>query len=147
MKNFLSTSFSDKSSSLSFLIIRIVFCTFMMVHGYDKLSHYAKMVTTFPDPLHVSRSISLQLTIFAELFCSMFVVIGLMTRVFAIPIVFCMVVAVFIINGGKPIMQHELAPLFLTAFVVVLLCGPGKISFDYLIWNPLKKATPNFQKQ
>lgn len=139
MKNFLSTHFSDKSASWSLLIMRVVFCAFMIAHGYDKLSHYAKMVTTFPDPFHVSRSISLQLTIFAELFCSAFVILGLMTRLFAIPVVFCMAVATFIINGGKPIMQHELAPMYLAAFVIILLCGPGKISIDQLLWKPSTK--------
>jgi putative oxidoreductase len=128
----ISTISSERWISISLLLIRLVFGTFIVVHGYDKLSNYSKMSAEFPDPLHLTSSISLQLTIFAEFFCGLLFIVGFLTRIASSPLVFCMIIATFVVNFGEPIMEHELAPLFLTAFIVVLISGPGNISLDRL---------------
>lgn len=139
MKNTLYSNPAGKPLSIALLCLRIVFCSLLMVHGYDKLSDYSTIVTQFPDPLHVSPPVSLSLTIFAELFCSLMVLLGLFTRLAAAPVVFCMLIVIFVINGGKPLMQHESALLYLAVFCALLLTGPGPISLDYLLFGRNKK--------
>ena len=41
-----------------------------------------------------------------------------------------MLVAVFIVHLGEPFKSFEKALLFLVGFVVIILVGPGKYSFD-----------------
>lgn len=139
MKKLLLSINSEKSISIALLLVRLVFGIFIVVHGYDKLTHFDQMITTFPDPLNLTNKISLQLTIFAEFFCRIFFILGLFTRLASIPLVFCMLIAAFVVNFGKPIMKHELAPLFLTSFIVILIAGPGNISLDKLLNNSLDK--------
>jgi len=138
MKKFLSPTITLKQNDYALLFLRIVFCAFMMKHGYDKLHDFNKMVIDFEDPLHVSPAVSLALTIFAEFFCSLLVLIGLFTRFAAIPVVFCMLVATVAVNGIIQITQHELAPLDLAAFTVFLICGPGRFSVDAILFKTTK---------
>jgi putative oxidoreductase len=76
---------------------------------------------------------SLALTIFAEVLCALFIVLGLFTRLAIIPLIITMLVAIFGAGAGKPLIEAELALLYLAAFVTLLCCGPGKISIDAMI--------------
>lgn len=76
---------------------------------------------------------SLILTIFAEVFCSLFVILGLFTRLTVIPPIIVMLVAIFSIHANQPFAQAELAVVYGSAFLAILFCGPGKISVDGMI--------------
>lgn len=78
----------------------------------------------------IGSQFSLILVLFAELFCSMFLILGLFTRFAAIPLIIAMAVAIFSANAGKPITESELAVLYGTVFIAILFVGPGKISID-----------------
>ncbi len=83
--------------------------------------------------LGIGATLSLALVIFAEFFCSMFLVLGLFTRLAAIPLVIAMGVVVFKINSGNFTGDGAEPALFLCSYLVILLCGPGKMSVDDLI--------------
>jgi len=68
--------------------------------------------------------------IFAELVCGFLVLIGLFTRLAAIPLVISMAVALFRAHHGDVFGDGEKATIFLLSFVAVLLVGPGKASID-----------------
>jgi putative oxidoreductase len=119
--------------NFAMLILRVVFGAAMFVHGWQKLNTFSEKKGAFPDPLHVGHAISLSLTIFAEAFCSVLVVIGLLTRIASVPLVFCMVIVVFVVMKDVPLAQNEMGILFLAAFTAILFAGPGKYSLDHLI--------------
>ena len=83
--------------------------------------------------LGLSPTISLSLIIFAEFFCSLFVIMGLFTRFAIIPIVIGMSVVVFIASNGDILGKGEKGFLYLAAALVILLCGPGRASLDAAI--------------
>jgi putative oxidoreductase len=60
----------------------------------------------------------------------LFIVIGLFTRIVAIPIIIAMCVAVFQVNQLDFFGKAELGTLYLAGMIVLLLCGPGKASVD-----------------
>lgn len=71
---------------------------------------------------------------FAEFFCALLVVVGLLVRPAALLVVLNMAVAVtmHITTGqGSP----EMALLFGTIFLSLILIGPGKYSLDEQIWG------------
>ena len=105
----------------------------MFHHGFDKLIHFTQRVNNFPDPLHIGSTLSLSLTIFAEFFCSVLVVFGLLTRLAAIPLVIVCIVALFIVHKGEVYGDGEMAALFLGIFLTTLFVGPGKFSLDRLL--------------
>ena len=125
------------SSSL-LLAVRIVFGLLFLNHGIDKWITFGDMAMAFPDPLGVGSSISLLLVLFAEILCSIAFIIGLLFRLALLPMIFTMIMAVFVIHSGDPIEVREPAIIYLTMFVVMFISGPGKFSVDATIQRYLQ---------
>jgi len=81
----------------------------------------------------VGAEFSLYLAIFAEVICAVFIVLGLLTRWAAIPLVFAMGVAAFSVHLNDSLANKEHSLLFLTAFLAILILGAGKFSLDQLL--------------
>ncbi|HEV7783633.1 MAG TPA: DoxX family protein [Chitinophagaceae bacterium] len=133
MKKLFSTKYTDRSASLALFLLRLSLGGLMIPHGYNKLVHFASKSSGFSDPFHIGGPASLGLTIFAEFFCAILVVAGLMTRLACIPLIIAMAVAVFDANHGKIFGDGEHAALYLFGYAALLLTGPGKFSADRLI--------------
>jgi putative oxidoreductase len=71
--------------------------------------------------------------IFAEFFCSCLIVLGLFTRLACIPLIVAMSVALFNAHQGDAFGNGERAALYLSGYVCIVVCGPGKLSIDKLI--------------
>lgn len=132
MKKLISTSYSAGAFNTAALLLRIVFGVSMMYIGYNKLVHFSEMKNNFMDFLGMGSTISLILLVFAEFFCSLFVLIGLFTRLASIPLIIALCVALFKAHNGDVFGDGAKATLFLGAFLVILLVGPGKVSVDGL---------------
>ncbi len=106
----------------------------MISHGWPKLNKLlAGGEIQFGDPLGLGPILSLILVVFAEFFCSIFIGIGLGTRLAAIPLAFTMFVAAFISHGGDPFRQKEMALLYILIYLTLLVVGSRKYSIDYLL--------------
>lgn len=110
----------------------------LYLHGWSKLMGYANMKDTFPDPIGLGSQISLMATIFTEVFCALFVILGIATRWASIPLAFTMLVAAFVVKAGKPLADLELALCFLTIYIALITMGGGKLSLDTVL-KKLKK--------
>jgi putative oxidoreductase len=131
MKKILSTGYSDGAFNIASLLLRTVFGALLFLyHGISKLNKFSEMQHTFFDPFHIGHKWSLVLVLFAEIICSVLLVLGLFSRLAAFVIVVDLAVAVFMFHGGMPVAQYEIAILFLTAFFTSLLIGPGRYSVD-----------------
>ena len=134
MKRILSIRYSVAAFNFSMLLLRVVFGLLMIIkHGYDKMMKFSTLQNEFYSFFGIGSKASLVLAIFAEVLCALFIVLGLFTRLAAIPLIITMLVAVFGFNGGKPLIESEVALLYLGAFTTLLFCGPGKISIDGMI--------------
>lgn len=130
MKKLLSTKYSAGAFNTAMLVLRLGMGILMMMHGYDKLVHFGDLQNKFMNFLGLGSMISLALAVFAEFFCSLFIILGLFTRPAAIPLIITMLVVIFKVNNGAVFIKAENAPLYLIGFLVLLLLGPGKISVD-----------------
>jgi putative oxidoreductase len=133
MKKLFSTRYSETSFSLALLLLRVALGAMMLPHGFKKLMNFAAKSGQFPDPFQIGGPASMALTIFAEFFCATFIIIGLLTRLSAIPLVVAMAVALFYSHHGQVFGEGETAALYLAGFIAILLVGPGKYSIDKLI--------------
>ncbi len=134
MKRILSIKYSAGAFNFSMLLLRVVFGSLILVkHGYDKMINFSTLQYKFYNFFHLGTRTSLILAIFAEFFCALFIVLGLFTRLALIPLIITMLVAVFGADAGKSLVDSELALLYLSAFVTLLFCGPGKVSIDGMI--------------
>lgn len=131
MKKLFSTGFTNGSINFSLLLLRVVFGGLLITqHGWDKLMKFSTLRYSFADPLHIGTTASLSLVVFAEVLCSLFIILGLLTRLAAIPLVITFGVVVFMVKGNAGIGERELPIMYLCAFLVILAAGPGKASVD-----------------
>lgn len=133
MKKLLSTKYSVGAFNAAMLVLRLGVGILMMVHGYDKLVHFSEYQGKFMNFMGIGTTMSLALVVFAEFFCSLFLVLGLFTRLAAIPLIVTMCVALFKAHNADFTGDGEVASLYLTAYLLLLFVGPGKVSVDGMI--------------
>ncbi|MFM9989487.1 DoxX family membrane protein, partial [Flavobacterium sp.] len=83
------------NTDLGLLIIRLIIGALMALYGYEKYSHFNEMAASDFWMKNVSffgmsSKIALGLTIFAELVCSLFLILGLFSRFSLFVLMFCM---------------------------------------------------------
>lgn len=135
MKKLLSTKYSKTGFNIALLILRVSMGFSIMGHGYEKLLHFDEKVNGFINFMGLGSSISLYLVIFAEFFCALFLLIGLLTRVVVIPLIITMFVALYKAHNLDFIGEGEMASLYLAGFLSILILGPGKYSVDGMTGN------------
>lgn len=130
--------------SLGLLLLRLGFGGMMAFgHGLGKLMGYEKMKEGFADPMGlIDMPYALMALIGAEFFCAICIMIGLLTRLTAIPLVYAMGVAAFVVHKAGPIFMgpgadgpKEPALVYLIAFAVLILTGPGIFSIDHALFG------------
>ena len=134
MKRFLSTKRNEHFLDIAILILRVSIGVFMLIHGWPK---FQKLLgdgpIKFPDPLHIGATFSLILTVFAEVLCSVFIILGLGTRLGAFPLFITMLVAVLVVHSGDSFSDRESALQYLLVYLVLLVSGGGRYSIDKMM--------------
>ncbi len=126
-----SAKINNSILHLWLLIYRIAVSAFMLTHGLPKLYRFFEDgPVRFADPLGIGTVPSLILAVFAEFLCSVLIIIGFGTRLATIPLIITMIVAVFIVHANDPFVRMELGLMYLFAYLMILITGPGKYSID-----------------
>ena len=124
----------DRSLDLGLFLLRVGAAGLLIYgHGWPKLTHFAESAAGFPDPLGVGGPASIGLVVFAEVLCAPLVLLGVATRLAAVPIVIFLMVAVFVQHAHDPWARKELALIYATPFVTLLFTGPGRFSLDQAV--------------
>jgi putative oxidoreductase len=117
-------------NDLGLALLRIVPSLLMITHGFPKFKNLISGDIKFIDPIGIGDAPSLILAVIGELVCPILIIIGYKTRWAALPAAITMAIAAFIVHEADPFEKKELALLYLTFFVVILMVGPGKYSID-----------------
>ena len=134
MKQLVSINISQKGIDLAILITRITAAVLMLSHGLPKLGMlFSGNAGQFPAVLGMSPELSLSLTVFAEVICSIFILFGLGTRLAVVPLIITMLVAVLYIHSADPFAKQEPGIQYLILYVILFITGSGKYSLDYLL--------------
>ena len=125
----------DNRNDLLLLLLRITFGGLMFLnHGLGKFGRLTGgEEIKFFDFMGLGPEISLSLVVFAEVACALLIVFGLFTRLATIPLIFTMLVAVFMIHWNDPFKDKEMAILYLIPFIILFLKGAGKFSLDGIL--------------
>lgn len=133
MRKLFSANYSAGAINAALLVLRLGFGILMMAHGYEKLRGFGDMQHKFMNFMGIGSTASLALVVFAEFFCSLFIILGLFTRLATIPLIIATCVMVFMAHKGDVFGDGEIAALYLTGYIVLLFAGPGKVSVDGMI--------------
>lgn len=126
-------SWSANAAAWSSLILRLTLGLLMLSHGIPKLINLINGNMEFGDPIGIGAPASLILTVFAEVLCSLLIVIGLWTRLALIPLIITMAVAVFIIHINDSLGTMEPALMYLLSYCALFLLGSGNFSIDAVL--------------
>ncbi|GAA0891146.1 DoxX family protein [Fulvivirga kasyanovii] len=130
MKQLFNTQFAS-TSHVWLLILRVSAASFMLTHGYPKLMTLIEGgEIAFYDFLGLGMTASLALAVLAEFVCSILLILGLGTRLAALPLIITMLVAAFAVHADDPFGKKEFALLYLLIFATILVFGAGKYSVD-----------------
>lgn len=137
MKNFLffDMPLNGNGRSILLFLLRLFIGVLMLRHGAEKLSSFSELSSVFPDPLGVSSPVSLILSIMAEVGCSVLLILGIFTRLAVLPLIFNMVIAVFVVHGGAAFQVKELAVIYLAIYVLFFFVGGERYSVDYIMFG------------
>lgn len=123
-----------RGKGVSFLIfaLRVFFGIMFFIHGLDKMMNFNELSLNYPSVFGLGSYTTLMVTIFCEFCCSLFLIVGLMTRIVTIPMILAMAVAFFDVHDGM-MPEGELSLIYLVAFFILFFVGPGRFSIDYLL--------------
>lgn len=144
MKNIMNPGNYSQNINLVLLILRVAIGVFMLTHGLGKMANlFGDEPISFADPIGLGAPVSLALAVFAEVLCSVLLILGLFTRLAAIPLIITMLVAAFIVHAGDEFREKEMALLYLLVYTVIAITGAGKYSLDNLIYKKVKNKKTN----
>lgn len=134
MKNINSISPNQNILDIAIFVVRIFAGVSMLTHGIPKLQ---TLVTSneiqFMNFLGMGSIFSMVLVVFAEFLCSVFLILGLFTRLACVPLMITMCVACFVAHGGDSYQEKELSVLYFFIYFIILILGSGRYSIDKLM--------------
>lgn len=137
---FRSTGYSY--TNLGRLFLRLFAGIMLMQFGIRQIAHYYEMREIFPSVIGMGSEASLVVMICIEMFCSIFIMFGFLTRLMIIPPFVAMILAEYhllhdYVQDAAYLLdwqqQGYLPIMFLGIYFFLLLVGPGKISVDYFL--------------
>lgn len=133
MRNFNSSKVNDTVLNGLILVIRLFVGISMLTHGLPKLEKLiANDKIEFMNFLGLGSAISLVLVVFAEFLCSVFIMLGFLTRFATIPLMVTMLIAFFVVHGSDPYATKELSLVYFFFYLTIFVLGSGKFSLDWL---------------
>ena len=147
----METRREEMAASVGLLILRLGIGGFLITHGWGKVQMLlAGGAEKFGDPIGLGSTLSLALVATSEFICALLVILGLGTRLAAVPVVISMAVAAFVVHAKDPWSMEaaanaffsgasktwfskEPAMLYLIPFLSLVCTGGGRLSIDGLI--------------
>ncbi|MES2418336.1 MAG: DoxX family protein [Bacteroidota bacterium] len=133
MKRLFNVGAASCTTDTVILIARVGIAALMLSHGLPKMmALLSSEPVQFMPVMGMSAEFSLALAVFAEVICSILILMGFATRLATIPLIITMLIAVFFVHLADPFAKMELALHYLLVYIILLITGSGKYSVDYL---------------
>ena len=135
LRPYLNTAHHATRINISLLLLRLWVAILMIPHGYSKLVTFAEKKDQFMPFAGMDSATSLRLVILAELFCSITIGLGLLTRFSLLPPMIAMSVAVFKAHNGDVFGDGQTAVLYLGIYLALFIAGAGRYSVDHFLFH------------
>ncbi len=135
MKNSFLFRTQSLNTDFATLLIRFIIGGMFIYHGYLKIENYNTYMPMMQDIIGIGPKLSYNLVIFAEFGCGILVVLGFLTRLAILPILFTMIIAYFMAHEKDAFMMKMLPFIYMLLCVPIFILGSGKYSMDRLIFK------------
>jgi len=137
-------SLVKRTDSAALLLARLTVGVLFVSTGWGKVNNLAKVTDFFTELGIPMPGFNAVLASYTELVCGALLVIGLASRLAAVPLVITMVVAIVTAKKselhGVPDLFGFVEWTYLVILVVIFALGPGKIALDALLERRLRSA-------
>lgn len=120
------------------LVARMLFAIVLGYDGIFKAVTFSGFSEDFPNPLGIGSVDTAILFIVVELVCALLVLLGVVTRLAAIPVAFIMLIAFSDAQGDYGMGSRYVPILFCAFFLQLLFTGAGRYSIDQMIHRNIK---------
>ena len=107
--------------------------SFLFIHGSKKVMNFQDEVQHIPDPFNMGGTTATVIAIFSNVVCSIFVALGLFTRLFAIGAFMIPFIGLLIVHADDPWVVKDVPLMYSLAFGVIIMLGPGRYSLDRVL--------------
>lgn len=133
MKKIFNKSLQRGNIDGALLLARVGIALMMLTHGIPKMIQlFSGEPIEFVSVFGLGPELSLALAVFAEVLCSILLLVGFATRLAVIPLIITMLVAVLYVHSADPFAMKEMGLQYLLVYVFLLISGAGKYSVDQL---------------
>ena len=81
----------------------------LRVHGLPKLLDFQHQLTLIEDPFGLGAHLTLSLAIFAEVLCPLLIILGLLTRLATLPVLFLLLVSLVWVHPEWSLAEGQFA--------------------------------------
>jgi len=132
--NYFKPNSSSVPKDIILFAVRVFIGFAMLSHGFPKLQMLLEGgKIEFYDFIGLGPLVTLVLTVIAEFVCSIFLILGLFTRISLGFLVFTMIIAAFVVHGADPFEKREMSLVYLCVYLLLMAFGAGKVSVDHMI--------------
>ncbi|KAG8153765.1 DoxX family protein [Burkholderia catarinensis] len=132
--NTVQSSRFGQATDLGLLFLRVgASVLVLIVHGIPKVVHYAAEAAAIEDPFHIGRTVSILFAIFAEVVCPIFMIVGLWSRLAALPIMIVTMIALVFVHPDWPVREAQFAWMLLILFGTIAIAGAGRYSLTAIV--------------
>jgi putative oxidoreductase len=140
-------SLVKKADWVALLLARLTVGVLFVSTGWGKVHNLDKVTAFFGDDLHIPMPhFNAILASYSELVCGALLVVGIASRLSAIPLIVTMLVALITAKAkeihGLPDLFGEVEWTYLAILVVIVALGPGAASLDALVVKRLLPGKP-----
>jgi putative oxidoreductase len=128
---------SARWTDSAILFLRVFAGGMLLWHGVMKIQNFDYIADSFPSVLWMTSATSLTMATLVEVGCSLLIIVGVLTRLALIPLIFTMFIASFFGHQGGAF--GELSFIYMGIFISMFIAGPGLYSLDRLWFAPENK--------
>jgi putative oxidoreductase len=137
---------AKRLDSVALLVARLTVGVLFVSTGWGKVHNLAKVIEYFGE-LHIpAPAFNARLASWTELVGGTLLVVGLASRLAALPLMVTMTVAILTAKLGEihglPDLFGEVEWTYLVLLFVIVVFGPGKVSLDALVRSRLRPGSP-----
>lgn len=131
IKLILSSDLHSTTANFGILFFRVAVATeLIVVHGLKKIGIGVAVPEDIPNPFGFPSILNDFLAIAANVYLPVFVVLGLFTRLAAIPALIVTATGYFIMHGTDSLIERDIPFMYSIAMLTIAMVGGGKYSVD-----------------
>lgn len=131
IKLIISSDLGSPLYNFAILFFRVAVATeLIVVHGLKKIGIGVAVAEVIPNPLGFPEDFNNFVAIAANVYLPVLVVLGLFTRLAALPALAVTATGYFIMHGHDSLIERDIPFMFSVALLTIVMLGGGKYSID-----------------